>query len=217
MAKAAINLFKATSKGIPATESFTALLEWYVNEGYKADTSFRRFLTLTKQGQFSLPQVEQINNLIDSSYRCFCDRSVAIYQDYIQSGGISHGNIEKNLGVFDRLILPLLKKGKRLVMIMVDGFRFEMGMDFLSMIKSRFPKSNCDASMAYLPTVTRFGMASLLPDSASSLELKTVGGTLQPFIKEILTDTPDKRIQAIKRALGESFKVEETLLENFSP
>lgn len=84
VAKAAVDLFKAVSKGVPSTENLKGLLDWYVNNGYKVDTAFRRFLTLTKQGQFSLSQVEKISDLIDNTYRSFCDRTVRIYQDYIQ-------------------------------------------------------------------------------------------------------------------------------------
>lgn len=217
ISKAAIDLFKAIERGVAPVQNRAEILDWYVKEGYKADAAFRRFLTLSKQNQYPLHQIVRITDLLDNSYRNFCDRNVRLYQEFTKNDGFTVGELAMNLGAFDRLIFPLLKKKKRVVMIMADAFRYEMGMEFLSMIKPRFMKSECVASMAFLPTVTRFGMAALLPGSERSLELKSVEGRLQPFINGKIADIPEKRIETIRNAVGASVKVKDTLLENFIP
>lgn len=217
IAKSAVDLFNAVEKGIAPVQNRAELIDWYVEDGYKADLTFRHFLSQSKQCQYPLPQIHKIADLVDNTYRNYCDRMVSLYQDYTTSDGVNTGSISMNLGSFDRLIRPLLKKKKRIAMIMADAFRYEMGMEFHSMIKSRFPKSECGASMAYLPTVTRFGMAALLPDAESTLALKAVDGKLQPFLKNKLTDIPERRIEYIKSFVGESVKVYDVLLENFNP
>lgn len=217
IAQAAISIFKAVAKGMPTVQSREELIDWYAQEGYKADLAIRRYLTLTKQCNYSQTQVVKITDLVDNTYRNFCDRIVNLYQNLTKENGFNSSEVPTNLGSFDRLILPLLNKKKRVAMIMADAFRYEMGVEFLSMVKPRFAKSECVASMAYLPTVTRFGMAALLPKAQQSLELRDVNGKLQPFLNGVITDTPEKRIEAIRRALGDNVKIVDTLLENFNP
>lgn len=217
ISKAAIDLFKAIERGVSSAQNRNEIIDWYARDGYKADSAFRRFLTLSKQNQYPLNQIAKITDLVDNSYRNLCDRTVRLYQEFTKNDGFTVGQSAMNLGAFDRLILPLLKKKKRVVMVMADAFCYEMGMEFLSMIKPRFEKSECVASMAYLPTVTRFGMAALLPEAETSLELKTVDGKLQPFIGGKIIDSPEKRVEAVREAVGDSVKVKDTLLENFVP
>ena len=216
-AQAAVDIFKAVEKGMPSVQNRAELIYWYAQEGYKADLAMRRYLTLTKQSHYSQPQVVKITDLVDNTYRNFCDRIVNIYQNFTKENGFNSGEVPTNLGSFDRLILPLLNKKKRVAMIMADAFRYEMGVEFLSMVKPRFAKSECIASMAYLPTVTRFGMAALLPGAEHSLELQNEDGKLQPCINGKVIDTPEKRVALIKNSLGESVKVADTLLDNFNP
>ena len=213
----AVALLEAINKGMKPAEKRDDMLEWYAAEGYKADTAMRHFMTLFKQNNYGLPQLTKLLDIVDGAYRTFSDRIVRLYQDFTKGDGFTHGDLAENLGIFDKVIYPALKKGKRVVMVMADAFRYEMGKEFVGAIAQRFPKAECTPSLAYIPTVTRFGMAALLPGAAELLELRPIEGKLEPFIKNKQVSTPEKRIEIIKAAIGDGFRVEDTRLEDFNP
>lgn len=217
LAKAALLLYEATSKGCPSETTRDSLLEWYASEGYKADQAMRSFMIIYKQATRLNEEAHKIANLVDRTYRSYTDRIVKLFQEHTYTEGFTNGGLELNLGAFDRLIFPLLKKGKRVVMIMADAFRYEMGKEFVKNITVSFPESECAPSLAYIPTVTRFGMAALLPESENKLELKVFNGTLEPVIGSDVISNPSQRIKKIKDFLGEAYKVEDSPVETFNP
>lgn len=212
-----VALFEAINKGMKPVEKREDMLEWYASEGFKADTAIRHFMTHYKQTNYGVPQLTNLLDLVDNAYRAYADRIVRLYQDFTKGDSFTHGGLAENLGIFDKILHPALKKGKRVVMVMADAFRYEMGKEFVGAIAQRFPKAECTPSLAYIPTVTRFGMAALLPGAAEHLELKPVDGKLEPFIKGKQVSTPEKRIEIIKSAVGDGIRVEDTRLEDFNP
>lgn len=216
IANAAVNLFQSIDKGVKPCEHRNELLEWYAQDGYKSDMAIRKFLTLYKQTIYRLPQLERLSDLVENAYRNFSERVVRTFQDFTKGDGFTvPESFAQNIDSFDTLIAPDLKNKKRVVMVMADAMRYEMGVDFHKTIASRFPKAECIPSLAYIPTVTRFGMAALLPGAKESLELKPIDGKLQPYIKGKLTALPEDRVNRIREALGNNVKVYDTLLEGF--
>lgn len=215
LAKASVDMFLAIEGGIKSANTQDELIEWYADTGYKADLALRRFLTLYKMSGFHQGQVVKLADLVSNAYRNFTERGVNLYQELCVAENPASVGIQKNNTSFNTFILPKINQGKRIVMFMVDAFRYEMGKDFSQSINSRFPNTDCSAAMAYIPTVTKFGMAALLPDAIEHLELKPVDDKLMPFIDNKLTDTPDKRIERIREALG-NVKIEDVLLDNFN-
>lgn len=215
LAMTSVEMFLAIDGGVKPVTHRDELIEWYASDGYKADFAMRRFLTLYKQTSYHQPQVNKLADLVGNAYRNFSERGVKLYQELCVAKNPASVDIQQNDTAFNHYILPRINQDKRVVMIMVDAFRYEMGKDFAQSIRSRFSDVKCTAAMAYIPTVTKYGMAALLPDAIARLELKPVEGKLMPFIDNKLTDTPDKRIERIRESLG-NVVVEDVLLDNFN-
>lgn len=215
LAMTSVEMFLAIDCGVKPATHRDELIEWYASDGYKADFAMRRFLTLYKQTGYHQPQVNKLADLVGNAYCNFSERGVKLYQELCVAENPASVDIQRNDTAFNHYILPRINQDKRVVLIMVDAFRYEMGMDFAQSIRSRFSDVKCAAAMAYIPTVTKYGMAALLPDAIARLELKPVEGKLMPFIDNKLTDTPDKRIERIRESVG-NVVVEDVLLDNFN-
>lgn len=73
--------------------------------------------------------------------------------------------------IYRKKVLPLIEEGRKCVYLLVDALRYEMGeelFDLLDYSKER----NISAAIATIPTVTKFGMMSLIlnPDDCIKIE-----------------------------------------------
>lgn len=215
LAMTAVDLFHAIEGGIEAVKNRDELIQWYAADGYKADKAMRRFLTYFKQSGYHQPQATRLADLVGAAYRNYTERGVLLYQDLCVAENFTSVGIQRNIAAFDSFIKPLLNQGKRVVMFMVDAFRYEMGSDFVESIRNRFSSADCKPAMAFIPTVTKYGMAALLPEAEEKLELKVDDGKLMPYLNGNLTATPDQRIDRIREAVG-NIVVQDIALDNFN-
>jgi len=202
-------LMLAECEGIESDGSLKDLINWYANDGQKADFAFRRFYT-EKMGALSLPPaVKELGDLVNARYREFSERGVKEYQKRIKE--LKDIPSLRNQGCVEK-IYPALKDGKRVVFAMVDAFRFEMGKAFSLSIERNYTNNVvCEAKVSYIPSITRFGMANHLAD----ISIKERGGKLVPMIDGSEIVTPAERIDYLKKVTG--VEVQDIRLEDFDP
>ena len=207
LAKYALMLFEC--EGIESDGSLKDLVNWYANDGQKADFAFRKFYT-EKMAALSLPTaVKELGDLVNVRYREFSERGVKEYQKRVEE--LKDIPSLRNQGCVEK-VYPALKDGKRVVFAMVDAFRFEMGKAFSQSIERSYPNNvECEAKVAYIPSITRFGMANHLAD----ISIKEQGGKLVPIIDGSEIVTPAERIDYLKKATG--VEVQDIRLEDFEP
>ena len=214
LAEQACELYNCILSGIKSEGSLQGILKWYTSEGYKADLAFRKFHTRLQTLDYSSKAIGQLEQMVNASYRDFTERVVKEYQSYAEAKGLKGDlGIKRNLTSF-HFVKEDLDAGKKVVMVMADAFRYEMGKDFEKNI-STYYETECCPAFAYLPTVTRFGMAALLPDADNQLYLRIVSEKVQPFIGEDSIILPADRINYMKKVL--SVSVFDASLDTFSP
>ena len=185
------------SKSIPADASFKDIAQWYASTGYKADNAFRHYMTIEQDISHVSPYINNLSKAVVDAYRSFTETEVQQYQKTVASEGLQGEiGIQRNTNAFNTYITPLLAQGKKVVLVMADAFRFEIGMELTEKASPYF-EVTCAPSLCALPPVTRFGMAALLPNAEQKMTLKPVEGKLQPFFDDTLIATPSERIDYI--------------------
>lgn len=213
IAEQASILFQCIGGGIPTLESLEDLTRWYTTVGYKVDNALRGYLHIVRQNDYAIPQLERLNKLVYAAYRTMTERTQHLYQDFCAATNWNDIAIAHNNEAFCTYIDTALAQGHRVVMVMADAFRYEMGMDFTHRIADRFPEVSCWPALAVMPPVTRFGMAALLPKAKDATVLKEVDGKLQPFLDGKQITLPDDRIAYIRQNV--TVNVADATIENY--
>ena len=182
-------------------------MEWYAASGCEADGAFRKYHT-ERLGAMSMPRQEkQLTEYLNTQYRDFTERAVKIYQDSILQ--VKDEKELRNQGCLE-IVYPALKEGKRVVLVTVDAFRYEMGKTFAERIERSFrDRVSFVPKVSYLPSVTRFGMANHLGD----IVLCVQDGKLEPMIEQDIVSTTTERINYLKRAT--QVEVQDIRLDEF--
>lgn len=207
LADSLLLLCDCINNGIKTDGTLKDLIDWYAENGCLADNAFRRYHT-DLLGSINMPkQVSALTDLINAKYRGFTEREVKVYQQKINE--LKDFAVLKNQGCVQK-VYPALKDGKRVVLVMVDAFRYEMGKTFAESISLSY-RDRVDFSprVSYLPSVTRFGMANHLADIAVSEQ----AGKLQPVIELDVVSTPEDRIDYLRKTTG--VEVQDVRLEDF--
>lgn len=201
--------------GLGDHSSLNAMIAHYTKSGYNIDQAFRHFMALEQRVDFESPYIKELKQIAVSTYKDITQKMVIEYQSVFASG-IKKVSVDKNNEAFNKYVLPELKGGKRVAMIMADAFRYEMGMELVDMLqKNHDYKEDCSPSLAQLPTYTLNGTAALLPDASEKLELKNVDGKLLPVMDGKTISVPADRIEYIKSSI--KYKVQDIVLNELEP
>ena len=102
--------------------------------------------------------------------------------------------------VFARRVRPLLEQRSRVAYVLVDALRFEMGRDV-----ANWPQSAWDvelsAAIATFPSMTKVGMASLMPGAENGIALREHGKNFSVEIGDTRVDSRDDRLKLLDRAM----------------
>jgi hypothetical protein len=151
----------------------------YSTKLYEIDLYQRQFEMTLSQIISGNDGVNTISNYVRNTYRDFVGDIQKAFQESISQWPIE--GIERNIQLYDKFIAPELKGKKKIAYILVDALRFEIGKD-LEHTLSRHFTVQVTPSCAFVPTVTKFAMAALLPNAEKALSLEVNGGKLESFL-----------------------------------
>jgi hypothetical protein len=208
-------LIHIANEGLGDHSTLNAMIKHYADIGYEIDQAFRSYKTKELSIDFESRFIKDMTQIATSTYQTITEQMVSEYQS-VFADGINQIDIAHNISAFDDYVLPHLKEGKRVAMVMADAFRFEMGQQLARQIESNPDyKVECIPSMAQLPTYTQLGMAALLPSAENNLQLKTIDGKLLPLLENKVISVPKDRIGYIQKVLP--YKVQDMLVTDFTP
>lgn len=190
------------------------ITKWYSEEGYKVDHAFRRFQTILTSSDEDTPQISELAQFVYRNYRSFTEQMQSRYQKQIEIEGYNISGINRNIQAWNKEVAPLLSARKRVAVIFADAFRYEMGKDLALSLENSYTV-NVKPSTAYVPTVTRFGMAALLPEAETKLELVVEDGKLQPYLEGKKVELPADRISYIESKVPAHVKLMDVKSEDF--
>jgi hypothetical protein len=149
-----------------------------------------------------LPELTALDQAFEKLRFSHADWSDRMARDFAQlcrqTGSLPPPEIQQRT-LFDQVIAPLLGRGERVALFVLDALRFEMALELQEEFKASGVHMDLRARLAELPTVTSVGMNVLAPVGRE--------GRLFPVIKEgrfegfrtgeALVARPDDRVKAM--------------------
>lgn len=206
LADLSYQIIKFVDEANPSCASLRSLIDLYSSELYKIDQLQRKlekeYLEILQPNDILL----QLVNFVRVAYNEFTERIQKKYQLHIAHENWPPSDILKNTDVFAKYIQTALKSRDRTAYILVDALRYELGKELENQLEKHF-NIQVVASCAYLPTVTKFGMAALLPESDKLLHLETFQGSLESYMGEKLLLNLGQRKDYLKEKLGDRCQI----------
>ncbi len=152
-------------------DSLTEGFQKYCHSWFRLDQLYRKFVYHVLQSAESTV-MESLSDLVENHYvnnylLPLNDR----WQNLVDATGKwSAADVILQRKFFSRWIKPFLKKNRKVFVIISDALRYEIGEEFLRLIRSedRY-EADLEAAMTMLPSYTQLGMAALLPNGSLSL------------------------------------------------
>jgi hypothetical protein len=201
MAELGLELLHLTAGKFKTVGSLKAAIEQYTESNHKVDQLQRRFEKQAIEVVEENSALIDLKQLIRKQYSHYVEKYQKQYQELVRKEHWPVEGMLHNTQVFTKHIQPLLKTRFKVAYILVDALRFELAKELAENIEKYF-SVQVTQSCAYLPTVTKFGMAALLPDADKKLSLQAYKGSLEAFIgdKPLLSLT--QRREFLKEQLG---------------
>lgn len=180
-----------------------SIVKWYAAEVHQLDTLHRE-LDKNVAELISLSNlVKEVHKYALDVYLGFTESLQKRFLEHVEEEKLSSLHIQRNLDLFDERVAPIINSGKKTVYILADALRYELA----SQLKAGLERASFDAelepSLAFLPTVTKYAMAALMPKASSNLSLKLQRGKLEPFLSDKESSTRESRIKYVSNILGD--------------
>ncbi|MGK7898998.1 MAG: BREX-1 system phosphatase PglZ type A [Xenococcus sp. (in: cyanobacteria)] len=168
---AAAQLIKELNEAYLTIDSLTEGIHKYCHSWFRLDQLYRKFVYHVLQSAES-SVMESLSDLVENHYvnnylLPLNDRWQSLV-DATEQWSAAEVTLQRKF--FSRWIEPFLKKNRKVFVIISDALRYEIGEEFLKLIRSedRY-EADLEAAMAMLPSYTQLGMAALLPNGSLSL------------------------------------------------
>ena len=189
--------FESEEKGM------TASFDFYAKRGFMLDTLQRSFEQSVADCYGGVDGLDDLIEMARQKYREFTETVQAKFINAAVSEGWPVSGRARNTEVFDRWVAPALKeRGKRIAFFLVDGLRYELGIELESLL---LKEGACELTpvCAQLPTITPVGMAALMPQADGNLRLTREGDKLVPTIKDKAVVVPKDRLEYVRSIYGD--------------
>ena len=179
--------------------TIAALLDWYVADGWRVDRAHRK-LELARGALSSYGNLERHVTDARSVYEQWLDQLLQSSTDAIVADGLNNVTQVSQGAIHDEFV-----KGSDglTAFIWVDALRFELGSELAEAIRRDITEHvTLTAATAAAPTITRVGMANLLPSAASKLAVGLDAGKLQVTMGDRGISTVEDRVELLRAAHG---------------
>ena len=177
------------------------LCELFDSELIKVDRFYRELEEATAQTLDGYEEIEAIVDATRKAYRAHFNLLQAKFLPVVQREGWPLNEMKANVASYDEHVAPALRDGKRVVYFLIDALRLDLAQDLESNIHDhqvrRIP------ACAQLPCVTKFGMASLLPEAGKKLRFEIKGADLLPVYEGKDVGTRKARLEIFDTTLND--------------
>ncbi|MFH0785305.1 MAG: BREX-1 system phosphatase PglZ type A [Pseudomonadota bacterium] len=176
----AAQFFHALDEAKLTMESMADGVQRYCHFWFRLDQMYRKFTFHVRfSGETSLmgTLTDQVENLYSNNYLLKVNNNWQSFVDEAGKWDATPIMLQKNF--FERHVRPYLQKDKKIYVIISDAFRYEIGDEFLSLIRQedRY-EATLEPALAMLPSYTQLGMAALLPNTELALHDNDSGTVL---------------------------------------
>jgi hypothetical protein len=179
------------------------IIHWYSNELYELDTLYRELDENIAEVHSLSALLKEVHKHASETYFKFIEIIQAEFQKLLKTEGLNSVGILHNIELFDKKVEPLVKGGKKTVYILVDGMRYELAKQLLKGLERASYDTELYPSRAFIPAVTKFAMAALMPKASQNLSLKVKENKLVPHLSGIESSTRESRIKYCSAIYGD--------------
>ena len=181
------------------------LIEFYLKHLREADRLHREFEQTLGDDFDAATELGRVIEMVRGRYRRLAAKAQDVFIRQLEKTGWPSVGRLSNGDVFDKFVAPSLQdSGRRVAYILVDALRYELGVALEALLTEAGP-AELHAACAQLPTVTNVGMASLLPEAASRLELKREGEGVLPALGDVRLVNVSIRMEMLRQRYGDRF------------
>jgi uncharacterized protein (TIGR02687 family) len=154
----------------------------YTTDAYEMDSHYRHFHwhfanTLKDPNALLEDALKKCSDVVEGLYREWFLKQLtqtwtkAITGDLASLGYVSEINEQRRF--YSRYVLPNVSKGSRVFVVISDGLRYEVAAELLESLNHHTRgRAKLEAMQAVFPSITKFGMAALLPGKEMSVNNK---------------------------------------------
>jgi len=206
-ARAALELLKLCMDFVEPPRRLAELASTYQTNYYRLDRAHRLLEEALGQRTDEHDGLDRVAEHVRTKYLECADRLHAAHLHAIElEGWPATGSILENSQLFDTIVEPLLRQGKRVAYLLIDSLRYELAIDLQNGLLRNYPVQ-LQLSYAQLPTYTEVGMASLMPQAKAklSLRVKEQGGTrkLAVYLGDRAVPDPTTRFNYLREIMGD--------------
>ena len=196
--KALAELGRELRTPIPEFVSLEEVTNWYINGGWKVDSLYRQSELISATSGIGLNELDDLFQQVRSQYGEWLNEVLHIATAATRKVDANSTNIQRS--VHPQYVA---KAGDRCAYVLVDALRYELGRDLAARLTSLKAHITTDAVISTPPTITRVGMAALLPgsDTAFGVELDKSDRLSVTIGKEFVSDVKD-RVRRLEHAHG---------------
>jgi uncharacterized protein (TIGR02687 family) len=154
----------------------------YTSDAYEMDSHYRHFHrhfgnTLKDPNALLEDALKKCSDVVEGLYSEWFLKQLtqtwtkAIAGDLASLGYVSEINEQRRF--YSRYVLPNVSKGSRVFVVISDGLRYEVAAELLeSLNHNTRGRAKLEGMQAVFPSITKFGMAALLPGKEMSVNNK---------------------------------------------
>lgn len=168
---AAAQLLNELNQADLTMDSLTQGIQKYCHSWFRLDQLYRKFVYHVRQSAES-SVMESLCDLVENhyvnNYLLPLNDRWQLLVDATEKWSAAEVTLQRKF--FSHWIEPFLKKNRKILVIISDALRYEIGEELLRLIRSedRY-EADLEAAMTMLPSYTQLGMAALLPNGSLSL------------------------------------------------
>ena len=181
------------------------LFKAYASDLHKFDQAYRHFILASDEAHGDILKflIEDIENFYS---QWFLDKLGSTWSDVLGNTWELADDIPTQNRFFGRYVLPILNRSDRekVFVIISDALRYEVASELAAVIKKEVRgETNLEPVLGVLPSVTRLGMAALLPGA----KLELIAGNDDVLLDGMST----KGTAARQKVLSQNSRVEATV------
>lgn len=218
-ARAALELLKLCTDFTEPPRRLAELAAAYQANYYRLDRAHRLLEEAFGQRNDEHDGLDRVADQIRARYLECAARLHAAHLRAIEvEGWPAAGGVLENAQLFDTVVEPLVRQGKRVAYLLIDSLRYELAVDLQAGLLRNY-HTQLNLSYAQLPTYTEVGMASLMPQAKAKLGLKVKEDKsgqrrLAVYLGERATPDPTTRFTHLREIMGDQCQQER--IERFS-
>tara|TARA_R110000850_G_scaffold232127_3_gene356879 strand:+ start:493 stop:3051 length:2559 start_codon:yes stop_codon:yes gene_type:complete len=174
----------------------------YADKLARVDLHQRELDTAVLQLDEGLDEVESIIQIAHTQYRTFANSLQDVFLPAVAREGWPFAGMDASRDTYRDSVAPLLNEGKRVAYFLTDALRLELVQKMAENLSKQYA-TTVSPVCAQLPCVTRFGMASLLPDAGDDLRFVRDKDELEPLLDGDAVGIRKNRLKAFSKHQGD--------------